>query len=228
MKVNFLDKEKRIVSVEISFKDKVYFMGRMGLCSGDIMRQIEPATLSQEALVNLWKNYDSKSISKEVERKIANVAKFIRLKIFEDECELMDSGFRGREFWKYLYDEVESFDRDEELCRRVQAVFDAMDWAYPFAEEVELKEHMFSYLEIGERLICCDRIEYMKSVAIQYLKENWKPQWKAAVKNDATVLGFEDWCERLCINDAWTEVLDREDGVGKKIEVGGIIYWVGR
>lgn len=228
MKVNFLDKEKRIVSVEISFNDKVCFMGRMGLCSGNIMRHIEPATLAQEALVNLWKNYDSKSISKEVEREIANVAKSIRLKIFEDECELMDSVFRGREFWKYLYDEVESFGEDEELCRRVQAVFDAMDWAYPFAEEVELKKYMFSYLEIGECLICCDRVENMKSVALQYLKENWRPQWKAAVENDATVLGFEDWCESLCKNEAWTEVLDREDGIGKKIEVGGTIYWVGR
>lgn len=228
MKVNFLDKEKRIVSVEISFKDRVYFVGKMGPYHGDIARYIEPATLAQKALVDLWKNYDSKSISKEIERKTANVVKSIRLKTFEDECELMDSRFRGREFWQYLYDEVESFGRDEELCKRAQAVFDAMDWAYPFAEEVELKKHMFSYLEIGERLICCDRLEYMKSVALQYLKENWRPQWKAAVENNATILGFEDWCRSICINDAWTDILDREDGIGKNIEVGGAIYWVGR
>lgn len=228
MKVNFLDKEKRLVSVDISFKDNVHFMGRMGLYDGSIMHYINPADLDQEKLVEIWKKYHSKPYSKEVRREIFKGVNPIRQKVFKADEEFYHCCLKGREFWQYLYDEVESFGQDEELCKRVQAVFDTMDWAYPFAEEVELKKHMFSYLEIGERLVCCDRLEHMKYVAINYLKNNWEPQWKAAVKNDATALGFEDWCKSLCINDAWTEFLDREDGIGRKIEVGGTIYWVGR
>ena len=228
MKVNFLDKEKRIVSVKIPFKDTIHFVGWMGSYSGNIADYIKPADLDQEKLIELWKKYYSKPSSKEIMTEIFEGINSIGQKVFEADEEFYHFCLKGREFWQYLYDDVESFNRDEELCKRVQAVFKAMDWEYPFAEEVELKEHKFSYLEIGKRLICCDRLEYMKFVALQYLKENWKPQWKDAVENDVTVLGFEDWCESLCINDAWTEFLDREDGIGKKIEVGGTIYWVGR
>lgn len=228
MKVNFLDREKRIVSVEISFKDTVCFMGWTGLYSGNIADCIKPADLDQEKLVELWKKYHSKPSSKEIMKEISEGVNPISQKVFEADKEFYHFCLKGREFWQYLYEEIELFNWDEELCKRVQAVFEAMDWAYPFAQEVEIKEHKFSYLGIGEHLVCCDRLENMKSVAIQCLNENWKPQWKAAVENDVTDLGFNDWCESLCKNDAWTEILDRENGVGKKIEIDGTDYWVGQ
>lgn len=227
MRVSFRDANKNRINVDISIRNNgtLLMQGEAGWGCGQIYDDILPNNESQRELCDLWRGYhfekvDPDEMKSRIERIVAGI-----IEGEKDRVNSKDLGLYSKD-GAYTEEDVRTIEDtrkvDEIEARNILCLMAELDMSYNDLVDTLTGGYGEYSVEGIDYLVGTD--EHLKKTAIDYLVGD-DSLWRESVQAGQTVLGLQDWAERIVDIDGYASVLNGFDGRSDEHLIGN--EWIG-